>query len=90
MQRAVEHDSENCSNYAMCAVNPSCISKSFDDVALREVVDTILMLTNSLLQIVNFNVEVSSRLSSYVLRANLWFQRDNNMSVLESLSPSKL
>jgi fatty acid synthase subunit alpha len=28
MQRAVERDSENRSNYAMCAVNPSCISKT--------------------------------------------------------------
>ncbi|KIK51905.1 hypothetical protein GYMLUDRAFT_251664 [Collybiopsis luxurians FD-317 M1] len=30
---------------------------SFNDAALREVVDTILMLTNTLLQIVNFNIE---------------------------------
>jgi hypothetical protein len=29
MQRAVERDSENRSNYAMCAVNPSRISKTF-------------------------------------------------------------
>ncbi|KAJ3783459.1 fatty acid synthase [Lentinula aff. detonsa] len=57
MQRAVERDSENRSNYAMCAVNPSRISKSFSDAALREVVDTISMLTDSLLEIVNYNVE---------------------------------
>ncbi|KAL0957189.1 hypothetical protein HGRIS_003281 [Hohenbuehelia grisea] len=29
VQRAVEHDAQNRSNYAMCAVNPSRTSKSF-------------------------------------------------------------
>ncbi|KAI0077780.1 fatty acid synthase [Panus rudis PR-1116 ss-1] len=57
MQRAVERDSQNRSNYAMCAVNPSRISKTFNDAALREVVDTISSRTNCLLEIVNFNVE---------------------------------
>jgi len=33
MQRAVERDSENRSNYAMCAVNPSRISPTFSDAA---------------------------------------------------------
>jgi fatty acid synthase subunit beta len=41
IQHAVERDSENQSNYARCAVNPSSISKTFTDGALREVVDTI-------------------------------------------------
>ena len=58
MQRAVERDSENRSNYAMCAVNPSRISKTFSDAALREVVDSIAATTGSLLEIVNYNVEV--------------------------------
>ena len=58
MQRAVERDSANRSNYAMCAVNPSRISPSFNDSALREVVDDISRKTNCLLEIVNFNVEV--------------------------------
>ncbi|KAK7025306.1 fatty acid synthase alpha subunit Lsd1 [Paramarasmius palmivorus] len=57
MQRAVERDSKNRSNYAMCAVNPSRISKTFSDAALREVVDTIATITDSLLEIVNYNVE---------------------------------
>ncbi|KAJ7067175.1 fatty acid synthase [Mycena amicta] len=57
MQRAVERDAHNRSNYAMCAVNPSRISKTFTDAALREVVDTISTLTGSLLEIVNYNVE---------------------------------
>ncbi|KAF7293423.1 Fatty acid synthase [Mycena indigotica] len=57
MRRAVERDAHNRSNYAMCAVNPSRISKTFTDAALREVVDTISTLTGTLLEIVNFNVE---------------------------------
>jgi fatty acid synthase subunit alpha, fungi type len=58
MQRAVERDSLNRSNYAMCAVNPSRVSKTFNDAALREVVESISTSTNTLLEIVNFNVEV--------------------------------
>lgn len=58
MQRAVERDEQNRSNYAMCAVNPSRISKTFNDAALREVVDSIAHCTGLLLEIVNFNVEV--------------------------------
>ncbi|KAH8117927.1 fatty acid synthase [Phellopilus nigrolimitatus] len=57
MQRAVERDELNRSNYAMCAVNPSRISKTFNDAALREVVDSISHLTKLLLEIVNYNVE---------------------------------
>ncbi|EAU85370.1 fatty acid synthetase alpha subunit [Coprinopsis cinerea okayama7 len=57
MQRAVERDSQNRSNYAMCAVNPSRISPSFTDAALREVVESIATITDTLLEIVNFNVE---------------------------------
>jgi len=63
MQRAVEHDSENRSNYAMCAVNPSRISKSFSNAALREVVESISQLTGTLLEIVNYNVEVCGLIS---------------------------
>ncbi|KAF9467993.1 fatty acid synthase [Collybia nuda] len=57
MQRAVERDAQNRSNYAMCAVNPSRISKTFSEAALREVVDSITVITGSLLEIVNYNVE---------------------------------
>ena len=57
MQRAVERDEQNRSNYAMCAVNPSRISKTFNDAALREVVDSIAHKTELLLEIVNYNVE---------------------------------
>jgi fatty acid synthase subunit beta len=70
MQRAVERDSENRSNYAMCAVNPSRISKTFTDAALREVVDSIATQTSSLLEIVNYNVEVSLFLLSLIPSIN--------------------
>jgi len=58
MQRAIERDAENLSNYATCAVNPSRISKTFTDAALREVVDSIAVRT-TLLEIINYNVKVS-------------------------------
>jgi malonyl CoA-acyl carrier protein transacylase len=58
MQRAVERDEQSRSNYAMCAVNPGRVGKTFDDAALREVVDTISNVRDCLLEIVNFNVEV--------------------------------
>ncbi|KDN33898.1 hypothetical protein RSAG8_13015, partial [Rhizoctonia solani AG-8 WAC10335] len=57
MQRAVERDEHNRSNYAMCAVNPSRIGKCFNDAALCEVVDSISRQTDMLLEIVNYNVE---------------------------------
>jgi hypothetical protein len=44
----------------MCAVNPSRISKTFSDAALHEVVDSIAARTGTLLEIVNYNVEVST------------------------------
>ncbi len=58
MQRAVERDSQNRSNYAMCAVNPSRISKTFNEAALREVVEIVGRRTDALLEIVNYNVDV--------------------------------
>ncbi|KAH9953555.1 hypothetical protein BGW80DRAFT_1143448, partial [Lactifluus volemus] len=57
LQVLVERDELSRSNYAMCAVNPSCVSQTFDDVALCEVVDTISNVRDCLLEIVNFNVE---------------------------------
>jgi fatty acid synthase subunit alpha, fungi type len=65
MQRAVERDFENRSNYAMCAVNPSCISKTFNEAALQEVVDSIGIHTSALLEIVNYNVDVCRSFSHY-------------------------
>ena len=58
MQRAVERDEQNRSNYTMCVVNPGRVSKTFNDAALREVVDSIAHRTDLLLEVVNYNVEV--------------------------------
>ena len=58
MQQAIKCDSENCSNYAMCVVNPSHISKTFSDAAQQEVVNTIAFKSGALHEIVNYNVEV--------------------------------
>lgn len=57
MQRAVERDEQGRSSYGMCAINPSRIGKTFSEVALREVVEAVSRRTDTLLQIVNFNVE---------------------------------
>ncbi|KAI1490976.1 beta subunit of fatty acid synthase [Biscogniauxia mediterranea] len=56
MQVAVERDALGRSNYSMCAVNPSRISKTFSESALRFVVSNIAEETGWLLEIVNYNI----------------------------------
>lgn len=56
MQVAVERDAAGRSNYSMCAVNPSRISKTFNEQALQYVVENIAEETGWLLEIVNYNV----------------------------------
>ncbi|KAI9689976.1 MAG: beta subunit of fatty acid synthetase [Bathelium mastoideum] len=56
MQVAVERDEQGRSNYSMCAVNPSRISKTFNEQALQYVVENIAEETTWLLEIVNYNV----------------------------------
>ncbi|KAI0483301.1 beta subunit of fatty acid synthase [Xylariaceae sp. FL0804] len=56
MQVAVARDDQGRSNYSMCAVNPSRISKSFSEAALRFVVGNIAEETKWLLEIVNYNI----------------------------------
>ena len=56
MQVAVERDETGRSNYSMCAVNPSRISKTFNEPALQFVVENISEETGWLLEIVNYNV----------------------------------
>jgi fatty acid synthase subunit beta len=56
MQVAVERDEQGRSNYSMCAVNPSRISKTFNEDALQYVCDNITEETTWLLEIVNYNV----------------------------------
>ncbi|ODQ66250.1 S-acyl fatty acid synthase thioesterase [Nadsonia fulvescens var. elongata DSM 6958] len=68
MQVAVPRDSLGRSNYGMCAVNPSRISKTFDDAALRFVIDHISEQTGWLLEIVNYNVENTQYVTAGDLR----------------------
>lgn len=56
MQVAVKRDEQGRSNYSMCAVNPSRISKTFNEQALQYVVESISDQTGWLLEIVNYNV----------------------------------
>ncbi|KAF2191011.1 beta subunit of fatty acid synthase [Zopfia rhizophila CBS 207.26] len=56
MQVAVERDETGRSNYSMCAVNPSRISKTFNEQALQYVVENIAEQTSWLLEIVNYNI----------------------------------
>ena len=86
----LEHDSENRSIYAMCAVNPSRVSTTFSDVALHEVVDNVASRTTSLLEIVNYNVEVSLTFMTAIHFNFLCIYRVNNMSALENSSLCRL
>ena len=56
MQVAVERDEQGRSNYSMCAVNPSRISKTFNEQALQYVVENISEQSGWLLELVNYNV----------------------------------
>lgn len=69
MQVAVPRDELGRSNYGMCAVNPSRVSPTFDDAALRFVVDEVSDKTTWLLEIVNYNVENQQYVTAGDLRA---------------------
>lgn len=69
MQVAVERDELGRSNYGMVACNPTRISKTFNDAALRFVVEAIAKRTNWLLEIVNYNVENQQYVAAGDLRA---------------------
>lgn len=69
MQVAVERDASGRSNYSMCAVNPSRISKTFNEDALRFVVANIAESTGWLLEIVNFNIANAQYVCAGDLRA---------------------
>jgi fatty acid synthase subunit beta len=56
MQVAVERDADGRSNYSMCAVNPSRVSKTFNEQALQYVVENIAEETKWLVEIVNYNI----------------------------------
>ncbi|KAJ4305320.1 beta subunit of fatty acid synthetase [Kalmusia sp. IMI 367209] len=69
MQVAVERDETGRSNYSMCAVNPSRISKTFNEQALQYVVENISEQTGWLLEIVNYNIANMQYVAAGDLRA---------------------
>jgi fatty acid synthase subunit beta, fungi type len=69
MQVAVERDASGRSMYSMCAVNPSRISKTFNEEALRFVVASIAEKTGWLLEIVNYNIANQQYVCAGDLRA---------------------
>ncbi|KAF2144978.1 uncharacterized protein K452DRAFT_316116 [Aplosporella prunicola CBS 121167] len=69
MQVAVERDEHGRSNYSMCAVNPSRISKTFNEQALQYVVENISQETGWLLEIVNYNIANMQYVAAGDLRA---------------------
>lgn len=69
MQVAVPRDELGRSNYGMCAVNPTRVDPTFNDAALRFVVDEVSAKTGWLLEIVNYNVENTQYVTAGDLRA---------------------
>lgn len=85
MQVAVERDASGRSNYSMCAVNPSRISKTFNEEALRFVVGNIAEGTGWLLEIVNYNIANMQYVCAGDLRA-----LDTLTNVLNYLKAQKI
>ncbi|KAG2217921.1 hypothetical protein INT45_012584 [Circinella minor] len=99
MQSAVQRDAEGRSNYGMAAVNPARVSKTFNDTALRYVVDSIASQSNDVLEIVNFNVEnwqyvaagslpnldVLTNVLNYIKKAEIDLQKLMNTMPLEEV-----
>ncbi|KAI1106180.1 fatty acid synthase beta subunit [Jackrogersella minutella] len=56
MQIAVERDEAGRSNYSMSAVDPSRISAKLSEQVLKHIIKTISDVTNSFLEIVNYNI----------------------------------
>jgi fatty acid synthase subunit beta len=85
MQVAVERDEQGRSNYSMCAVNPSRISKTFNEAALQYVVENIGESTGWLVEIVNYNVANMQYVCAGDLRA-----LDCMTNVLNALKMQKI
>ena len=90
MQVAVPRDSLGRSNYGMCAVNPSRVSATFTDAALRFVVDHISQQTGWLLEIVNYNVENQQYVTAGDLRALDTLTNTLNVFKLQKIDIVKL
>ena len=85
MQVAVERDEQGRSNYSMCAVNPSRISRTFNEEALRFVTANIAEETGWLLEIVNLNIANMQYVCAGDLRA-----LDTLTTVMNVMKESKI
>lgn len=85
MQVAVERDEQGRSNYSMCAVNPSRVSKTFNEQALQYVVENISEASGWLVEIVNYNVANMQYVCAGDLRA-----LDTMTNVLNVLKMQKI
>ncbi|RDL38698.1 uncharacterized protein BP5553_03038 [Venustampulla echinocandica] len=56
MQFAVDRDQDGRSEFGMCAVNPTRLSKPFDGPCLKLLSTAIASATSTLLEVVNFNI----------------------------------
>jgi fatty acid synthase subunit beta len=56
MQNAVKRDADGATDYSMCAVNPTRVSKGFTEKDLHWCVAEIARSTGGLLEIVNYNI----------------------------------
>ncbi|ODV82972.1 hypothetical protein CANARDRAFT_30438 [[Candida] arabinofermentans NRRL YB-2248] len=90
MQVAVPRDALGRSNYGMCAVNPSRISPTFTDAALRFVIDHISKQTGWLLEIVNYNVENQQYVTAGDLRGLDTLTNTLNVFKLQKIDIVKL
>ncbi|KIR78245.1 fatty acid synthase subunit beta, fungi type [Cryptococcus gattii EJB2] len=90
MQRAVQRDAEGKSQYAMMAANPSRVGKTFNEMALREIVDTISQQKSVLLQIVNLNVANQQYVCAGELRALATLTNVLNMLKIQKIDLEKL
>ena len=68
MQVAVDRDERGRSEFGMLAVDPSRVIKSFDINKLERIVRTIAKTTNSLLEVVNYNVQDKQYVCAGTLR----------------------
>lgn len=90
MQRAVQRDAEGKSQYAMMAVNPSRVSKTFNEAALREIVDAISKQKDCLVQIVNLNVANQQYVCAGELRALMALTNVLNLLKVQKIDLVKL
>lgn len=90
MQVAVPRDAQGRSNYSMCAVNPSRVSPTFSETALRLVVSECSQITGWLLEIVNFNVANQQYVTAGDLRGLDTLTNVLNVIKLQKIDITKL